>query len=135
MFFIFPLRISIIKEMSLLNSFLCNLCPFVFFLGSHSINLYSLWLRTLNYSVKLPFAGAWFWQVSLTTISENESDNIEMESDFLISSLGFNDALIMALLALLAFNAWGTETMVIQELECSECSVLNDFVFLTEAFF
>ena len=64
-------------------------------------------------------------------ISENESDNVEVESDFLISFLSFDDVLVMALLA---FGAWGTETMVIQKLGYSEHSALNSFVFLIEAF-
>ena len=71
----------------------------------------------------------------LTTISENESDNIEAELNFSVSSLDFNDALITVLAALLAFNAWGMETVVIQKLRHSEHLSLNSFVFLAEAFF
>ena len=65
------------------------------------------------------------------TVSEGESDNIKTESDFLISSLGFNDVLITALPA---FGAWGTETTVIQELRHPGHPALNGFAFLAEAF-
>ena len=71
----------------------------------------------------------------LITVLKGKSDNVEIESDFLISFLSFDNALIIALTVLPAFSIWKTETVIIQKLECLKHSALNNFIFLTEAFF